>query len=151
VAYFYGNCIIGALYSEFELHCLLPLPTPATMATGSTNGVPSQESTEKSQAVTFTVDFEEKPKNSRRIPKNLTSARTRKGKKVSEETIAEKQKLAEERRKVKYIYIYKEVLRPSFVFRCLYPETYRRPFRKNTSNGRGSAKISWSYGTYVEV
>ena len=100
-AYFYGNCIIGALYSEFKLDCLLPQPRSA-MAARSANGVPTleNESPEKSQAVSFTVDFNDQPpKNPRRMPRQLSSAKTR-NRKVSEESIAEKQKKAEERRKV---------------------------------------------------
>ena len=56
----------------------------------------------KSQAVTFTVDFgDEKPKNLGKMPKQLSSARYRNKQKLSQEVIATKQRLAEERRKVK--------------------------------------------------
>lgn len=56
----------------------------------------------KSQAVTFTVDFDEGPKNLRKMPKHLSSARLTGKQKLSEESLAKKQRLAEERRQVKY-------------------------------------------------
>ena len=58
----------------------------------------SSEEPSKTQAVSFTVGFDEPAKNPRRMPKHL---RTKRKAELSEATIAEKQKLAEKRRKVK--------------------------------------------------
>ena len=54
-----------------------------------------------SQAVSFTVDFDEPKKKPRRLPKNLSSERLQKRPELSHESLAEKQRLAEERRKVR--------------------------------------------------
>ena len=62
---------------------------------GTSSGEPMEAS--KSQAVSFTV-FDEPPKNLKRMPKNLKSKRKAE---LSEAAIAEKQKLAEKRRKVR--------------------------------------------------
>ena len=51
----------------------------------------------KSQALSFSVGFEEPPKNPKRMPKNL---RAKRKPELSEASIAEKQRLAEKRRKV---------------------------------------------------
>lgn len=53
-----------------------------------------------SQAVSFTVDFDEPKKKPKRIPKNLSSERLQKRQELSRESLAEKQRQAEERRKV---------------------------------------------------
>ena len=57
----------------------------------------------KNEAVSFTVDFDEPAKNPRRMPKNLRNRRKRE---LSEASLAEKQKLAEERRKVSLLNSY---------------------------------------------
>ena len=54
-----------------------------------------------SQAVSFTVDFDEPKKKPRRIPKNLSAERLQKRQELSHERLAEKQRQAEERRKVR--------------------------------------------------
>ena len=56
-----------------------------------------------SHAVSFTVGFEEPAKNPKRMPKHLRSKRKAE---LSEATIAEKQKLAEKRRKVLYAIVH---------------------------------------------
>lgn len=52
----------------------------------------------KNQALSFSVGFEEPPKNLKRMPKNL---RAKRKPELSEASIAEKQLQAEKRRKVK--------------------------------------------------
>ena len=54
------------------------------------------------QAVTFTLDFTEPAKKPGRMPKNLSAARNRKHE-LSQASIAEKQRMAEQRRKVRAI------------------------------------------------
>ena len=61
----------------------------------------SSEERPKNQAMSFSVGFDELPKNHRRMPKHL-SDRTRQKPELSEARLAEKQKLAEMRRKVRY-------------------------------------------------
>jgi hypothetical protein len=58
----------------------------------------------KSQALSFSVGFEEPPKNPRRVPKHL---RAKRKPELSEESIAEKQRQAEKRRKVRFIAVRK--------------------------------------------
>ena len=74
------------------------------MEASSSSGASSSECDGlcKSQAVTFTVEFDDEPKNPKRMPKNLSSARLMGKQKLSEEILTKKQRLAEERRKVNY-------------------------------------------------
>ena len=53
----------------------------------------------RAQGLSFSVEFDE-PKN-RRMPKHLSQAKNKRKPELSEADIAEKQKLAEKRRKVK--------------------------------------------------
>lgn len=51
-----------------------------------------------SQAVSFTVDFGEPKKKPKRLPRNLSSERLQKRQELTHESLAEKQRLAKERR-----------------------------------------------------
>lgn len=66
----------------------------------------SNKDDSKSQALSFSVGFEEPAKNPRRMPKHLAQARTRRKPELSEASIAEKQMMAEQRRKVMSITVH---------------------------------------------
>lgn len=63
---------------------------------------PSSKEPQKVQAMSFSVGFNEPAKNPARMPKHLARsvARSKRKPELSEASIAEKQKLAEKRRKV---------------------------------------------------
>lgn len=54
-----------------------------------------------SQAVSFTVDFGEPNKKPKRLPRNFSSERLQKRQELTYESLAEKQRLAKERREVR--------------------------------------------------
>lgn len=58
------------------------------------------EGSSRSQALSFSVGFEEPAKNPTRMPKHLAQARKKRKPELSEASIAEKQMMAEKRRKV---------------------------------------------------
>ena len=81
----------------FRIQILADSTKTRTMATICEE---TKEKAASSQAVSFTVDFDEPKKKPRRLPKNLSAERLQRRQELSHERLAEKQRLAEERRKV---------------------------------------------------
>lgn len=82
----------------FSLPDLQPLLQRSNAVNAMAQHASPSEGGSKSQAVSFSVVFEEPANNARRMPKHLAQAR--KKPELSEASIAEKQLMAEKRRKV---------------------------------------------------